>query len=708
MLRGREPAKAHLDPGEHAKPARQTAALFIRALKHATFGVLLQPYARASAEFSTLPSKHRPPTRDRGGLIGITVPIRHTLVPLSLASPLRSLMSNPYRAPLPLIRLVLNQAAQVAGADALPGYEEVLTDLAGPILESASRFASDVLSPLNSVGDRQPSRREGDAVVTPPGFLAAYEQFRDDGWASLAATREHGGQGLPLLVSAAVTEMWGGANLSFAMCPELTVGALEVLRVHAPASLVATYARRLASGEWTTAMCLTEPQAGSDLSTLRTRAESDGSSWRLFGRKIFISWGDHDLTDNIVHFVLARTLDAPPGLKGISLFLVPKKVPAADGGWIPNDIHTVSLEHKMGIRASPTCAMVLGEREGAQGWLIGKLHDGLGCMFTMMNHMRLGVGLHSSGLAERSLQLSSDYASERLQGRDATGAQRPIIEHPDVRRMLLTMKSLTLAARGLAYTAAATLDITHSAQDNERRSGAARRADLLTPIVKAWCSEVAVEVASLGVQVHGGAGFVDDCEISQIYRDARIGPIFEGTNYIQAQDLLGRKVLRDKGVGLGELLTDIEIAARMLTQAPEPTGCGTEQPPTGASTSGEGSAKGSGHPLEPLQAALLQGCAGLREATKQIMARSASEPEIVGATAYHFLHWLGLLAGGWQLGLSATRARTELTPDAARAVLDLAVFYGAHILPRAYAHEAIVRHGAEAVVKLAPTAGAYW
>ena len=620
-------------------------------------------------------------------------------VTLELPTALRFFMANSYQAPLALIRLALNQAAEVAGARELPGYEEVLTDLAEPILESAARFAADVLSPLNPVGDRQPSRLSADRVTTPPGFVAAYRRFREDGWVSLAAPQEHGGQGLPTLISAAVTEMWGGANLSFAMCPELTVGALEALRVHAPPDLVSSYASRLASGEWATAMCLTEPQAGSDLSTLRTRAERDGDSWRLFGRKIFISWGDHDLTDNIVHFVLARASDAPPGLKGLSLFLVPKKVPGAADELTQNDIHPVSLEHKMGIRASPTCVMALGEHGGARGWLVGKLHDGLGCMFTMMNHMRLGVGLHSLGLAERSLQLARDYARERLQGRDTSGAQRPIIEHPDVRRMLLTMKSLTLAARGSAYTAAATLDVAHSARDNNQRAAAMRRADLLTPVVKAWCSEVAVEVASLGVQIHGGTGFVDDAEISQVYRDARIGPIFEGTNYIQAQDLLGRKIVRDKGVTLRELLGDIERAARGLTLGPDTQGGTTAQVQTGAGPSGGGPDRG----LVTLQSSLLEGCARLREAANEIIARSSSEPELIGATAYHFLHWSGLLAGGWQLALSATRARAELPPSAARAVLDLAAFYGAHVLPRAAVHEAIVRHGAEAVTKVSPS-----
>ena len=590
-------------------------------------------------------------------------------------------MANRYQAPLALVRLALNQAAETSGARTLPGYDEALIDLAEPILENASRFAGDVLSPLNPVGDKTPSHCESNGVTTPPGFVEAYRRFREDGWASLAAPEEYGGQGLSTLISAAVTEMWGGANLSFAMCPELTVGALGALKVHGSEQLIDTYATHLASGEWATAMCLTEPQAGSDLSTLRTRAEPDGDAWRLFGRKIYISWGDHDLTENIVHFVLARTPDAPAGLKGISLFLVPKKVPAAAGTLTKNDIDAVSLEHKMGIRASPTCVMVLGEHDGARGWLVGRLHDGLGCMFTMMNHMRLGVGLHSLGLAERSLQLARDYARERLQGRDAAGAQRPIIEHADVRRMLLTMKSLTQAARGLAYTAAATLDVAHSAPDENQRAAANRHADLLTPIVKAWCSDVAVEVASLGVQIHGGMGFVDDAEISQVYRDARIGPIFEGTNYIQAQDLLGRKVIRDNAVVLGELLVEIEKAARVL---PAPANQGAAIP---------GSPIATASPLTPLRSGLLDGCARLRAATTELIANSAQQPDLVGATAYHFLQWLAVLAGGWQLALAATRAAAESDTGTARATADMAAFYAAHILPRALAHEATVRNG---------------
>lgn len=581
-------------------------------------------------------------------------------------------MTTTYEAPLHLMRLALHQAADATGLSTLDGMADVFGELADTVLESAARFAGEVLSPLNPAGDRSPARCTAEGVVTTPGFADAYRRFREDGWTSLGAPEEFGGQGLPLLLSAAVTEMWGGANLAFAMCPEVAVGAIEALRAHAPQELRETYLPRLVSGEWTASMALTEPQAGSDLSTLRTRAEPDGTAWRLFGRKIYISWGDHDMAENIVHLVLARAPDAPAGTKGLSLFLVPKFVPAADGTLVRNDVHAVSLEHKMGIRASPTCVLALGDAEGARGWLVGRLHEGLACMFTMMNHMRLGVGLHSTGLAERACQLALSHARERLQGRDARGEQRPIIEHADVRRMLLTMRALTHAARCLAYTAAAAIDVAHGAPDEAVRAAAERRASLLTPVVKAWCSETAVEVASLGVQVHGGAGFIDDAEISQVYRDARIGPIFEGTNYIQAQDLLGRKIVRDGGRELEALITEMEAAAQALS---------AEE-----------------HALARLRDGLLDGCARLRAAATELVSRAAKDTELVGATAYHFLHWLGVLAGGWQWALAARRA-VEDAGTHSRSVVQLAAFYAAHVLPRAAVHEAIVLGGAEAIAQ---------
>ena len=583
-------------------------------------------------------------------------------------------MVHTYQAPLLLMRNALSQAADAAGARGIESYDETLTELAEPILDGAARFAAEVLSPLNRVGDRSGSRLEPQGVVTPPGFAAAYGRFREDGWVSLGAPAEYGGQDLPMLVASAVTEMWGAANLSFSMCPELAVGTLEILRAHADPALIERYAPRIASGEWTGTMCLTEPQAGSDLSLLRTRAEADGDAWRLHGRKMFISWGDHDFTDNIVHFVLARTPDAPAGLKGISLFLVPKRIPTPEG-LQPNDIQAVSLEHKLGIRASPTCVMALGERAGARGWLVGHLNAGLACMFTMMNLMRLGVGVHSIGLAERALQLARTHARERIQGHDAAGHPCAIIGHADVRRMLLTMKALTHASRCLAYTVAATFDVSRRAADPDVRAEAARRLELLTPLVKGWCSDVAVEVASIGVQVHGGTGYMDDAEISQVYRDARIGPIFEGTNYIQGQDLLTRKVLRDEGLALRALIGDIERAAHRLPEPP--------------------------HPLGLLRTQLLEGSRRLLEMARHLRAQYATEREVIGTAAYHFLHALGVLAGGWQWALSAASASAAPSGAPTQALMDTATFYAAQILPRLHGYDAVIRHGAEPVLRAA-------
>jgi 3-(methylthio)propanoyl-CoA dehydrogenase len=590
-------------------------------------------------------------------------------------------MPNAYDAPLKHIRSSIDLAAATTGLDSVPEVRDALADVADSVLENAARFAHDVLSPLNPIGDRSPATCTEQGVVTSPGFPDAYRRFREDGWSSLSAPAEDGGMGLPTLIAVATGEMWAGANLAFAMCPEVAVGAIEALRHHSPASLRDEYLPKIVNGEWTAAMSLTEPQAGSDLSTVRTRAEPEkgqvtdaaGSAWRLFGRKIYISWGDHDFADNIVHLVLARTPDAPEGLRGISLFLVPKMVKGANGELVRNDMRAFSLEHKMGIRASPTCSMVMGEREGALGWLIGKRHEGLACMFTMMNTMRLGVGVHSLGLAERALQLARTHAHERMQGRGPGGSgQRPIIEHADVRRMLLQMKALTQAARGLVYTTAATLDVAQLAQDEATRSAASNRASLLTPIVKAWVSEIGNEVASLGVQVHGGTGYVDDAEISQVYRDSRIGPIFEGTNYIQAQDLLGRKIVRERGATLHALLDEIDATTNELpADLPQ---------------------------LAALRFQLSTSGKRLREATQDVIGLAAEDPELIGSIAHHYLQWVGILLGGWQWAIAAgsvaERAQSGGEGAAeAKAALDTAGFYAAHIMPRALAHEVIVRQG---------------
>ena len=581
-------------------------------------------------------------------------------------------MTVSYEAPLAMMRLALEQAARLSSLDALAAAAEALTDLAPAILESAARLAGEQLSRLNRIGDAAGAQLVGATVTTAPGFKEAYRRFCADGWPALAAPPTAGGQGLPMLIAAATTEMWGGANLAFAMCPEAASAAIEALLTHAEAPLRETYVPPLASGAWTASMCLTEPQAGSDLSTLRTSAEPDGESWRLSGRKIFISWGDHDLTDNIVHLVLARAAGAPPGVRGLSLFLVPKRLPGPDAPL--NDIRAIALEHKMGIRGSPTCAMALGEHGGARGWLVGALHGGLECMFTMMNHMRLGVGLHSVGLAERARQLALAYAQERLQGRNAAGAQRPIIEHADVRRMLLTMSVLTHASRCLAYSAAATLDVARAAPSEVERARATRRLALLTPLVKAWCSDTATEVASLGVQVHGGMGYMDDCEISQIYRDSRIGSIYEGTNYIQAQDLLVRKVLRVEFDTFVAWLDEMAEAARSLPEE---------------------------RALEGLRSGLASECAELARTAAQL---TRVDPEALGGAACAFLSWLGIVAGAWQWAETARGARAApLTESRAAALIGGAAFYAAHVLPRARAFAATVTGGASALAGVAPT-----
>jgi alkylation response protein AidB-like acyl-CoA dehydrogenase len=575
-------------------------------------------------------------------------------------------MPTAYEAPLAHIRTAIDQAAATTGLIEFDGYAESLGEVADSVLENAARFAREVLSPLNPIGDRTPSKCTPEGVVTPPGFPAAYRRFRSDGWTALNVPAEHGGLGLPTLVAVATSEMWAGANMSFAMCPELASGAVEALTSYASPEVRDEYLPRIVSGEWTTAMALTEPQAGSDLSTVRTMAIPDGDGWRLSGRKIYISWGDHDLSENIVHLVLARTPEAPEGLRGISLFLVPKRWPSEDGKLEANDIRAISLEHKMGIRASPTCAMVLGEHGGARGWLIGTRHEGLACMFTMMNHMRLGVGVHSLGCAERALQLARIHAHERVQGRNANGAQRPIIEHADVRRMLLMMKALTQSARHLLYLSAATLDVAHATGD----ATASARLGLLTPIVKAWISETAVEVTSLGVQVHGGTGYVDDSEISQLYRDARIGPIFEGTNYIQAQDLLGRKVLRDSGRALSSLLDEAQRAAEALPA--------------------------DNTALRALREGVITNCARIRSAVEVLQKDAPRDPDLIGAVAHAFLQWLGVLIGGWQQCVAASNALERRD----QASLDVAVFYGAHVLPRGSTYDATVANGS------APVSGA--
>ena len=444
-------------------------------------------------------------------------------------------------------RLILDEVAQVGEIEGGPDSETV-----DAVLEGAAALAEGEFAPLARIGDTLGSRWDNGVVTTPPGFKEAWNAFVEGGWMTLAAPEEQGGQGLPFVLSAALMDDLNAANVGFALCPMLSMGAIEAIERHGSDELKRDYLPKIVSGEWPATMNLTEPQAGSDVGALKTKAEPNGDgSWRLKGTKIFITYGEHDLSDQIVHMVLARTPGSPEGTRGISLFLVPKILP--DGS--RNDLRCVSIEHKMGIHASPTCVMSYGDEGGAIGWLVGPENGGMAAMFTMMNNARLNVGLQGVGIAERATQRAVAYALERKQGQ-RNRLPVPIAEHPDVRRMLMRMRALTMGARALAYYAFGQLD--RGARGDPQ---AAMRADVLTPLVKAWCTDVGCEVASLGVQVHGGMGYIEETGAAQHLRDARIAPIYEGTNGIQAADLVGRKLGLDGGLAFDGLIADIEAEA---------------------------------------------------------------------------------------------------------------------------------------------------
>jgi 3-(methylthio)propanoyl-CoA dehydrogenase len=480
-----------------------------------------------------------------------------------------------YTAPLEDIRFVLRRLIDLENLARLPGCEHATPDLVDQVLEEAARLARNELAPLNAAGDRAGSRLENGVVFTPAGFKEAYRKFTDGGWASLAFPVEWGGQGLPWTVATAVSEMWHSANMAFGLCPLLTEAAADALLKLGNDEQKRRYLPKLVSGEWTGAMCLTEPQAGSDVGALKTRAVRDGDRYRITGTKIFITYGEHDLTENIIHMVLARTPDAPAGSKGISLFLVPKFLLNEDGSPGPrNDLRCVSLEHKLGIHASPTCVMSFGDDEGAIGYLLGEEQSGMRAMFNMMNHARLSVGLEGLAIAERAYQGALRYAEDRIQGRRVkSGTTRParIIEHPDVRRMLLTMRSQIEAMRALIYTTAAALDRSIRAPDAAERERAQGRLDFLIPMAKAWCSDLGFEIASTALQVHGGMGYIEETGAAQHLRDARINLIYEGTNGIQAMDLASRKLAQAEGQLPWMLLDELRADLAALEKAGEET-----------------------------------------------------------------------------------------------------------------------------------------
>ena len=477
-----------------------------------------------------------------------------------------------YRAPVEDIAFTLKHSAGLKRALDEGLYGDLTEDVVDAVLEEAGKFASTVIAPLNTVGDKLGTPFKDGKVTMPPGWKEAYTAWSQGGWNGLAASEEWGGQGLPHALNAACIEMWNSASMAFGIGPVLTIGAIEALAAHGSDALKAKYLGKLVSGEWMGTMQLTEPQAGSDLALLRSKAERAGDgTYRITGQKIFITYGEHDLTDNIIHFVLARLPDAPAGTRGISLFLVPKFFVNDDGSLgARNDARCHSIEHKLGIHGSPTCTMVFGDEGGATGWLIGEENRGLNCMFTLMNSARLAVGLQGVAIAERATQQAFAYAQDRRQGR-ATGfdGTAPIIAHPDVKRMLLTMRALTRAARAICYATGAALDRSHRAPDDAARKAAHERASLLTPVAKAFSTDIGVEVASLGVQVHGGMGFVEETGAAQHYRDARIAPIYEGTNGIQAIDLVQRKLPLSGGATLKREISDMRAVVDAVAASGE-------------------------------------------------------------------------------------------------------------------------------------------
>jgi len=572
-------------------------------------------------------------------------------------------MSN-YSAPLKDMLFVMNELAGLDKVCALPGCEDMTPDLVESILDEAGKFASGVLAPLNKTGDEAGARWHDRQVTMPAGFKDAYVQYAEAGWNGFDCNPHFGGQGLPRLLSAAVREMWKSANMAFSLCPLLTNGAIEALELSGSDAQKQMYLPNMISGRWTGTMNLTEPQAGSDLAAIRTRAEPQGDgTYRIFGQKIFITYGEHDMVENIVHLVLARLPDAPEGVKGISLFVVPKFLVNADGSLgARNDAWCVSIEHKLGIHASPTCVMAFGDHGGAIGTLVGRPNEGLKYMFIMMNAARYAVGVEGLALAERAYQKALAYARERVQGRAIEGSPAPvaIVHHPDVRRMLMTMRSQTEAMRALAYSVAAAHDAAGRHPDSEERQRNQAFVDLMIPVVKGWLTETANEMAYLGVQVHGGMGFIEETGAAQHMRDARITTIYEGTTGIQANDLIGRKLAREGGVTLKAVIG-------MMRQ-------------TQAAMAGESQ-------LSRIAEALGAGIDALERAATYIVARYDADIRTVAVGAVPFLKLMGIVSGGWMMARAALAARRHMASGSidpfSPTKIASAEFFAANILPAA-------------------------
>ncbi|HEX2493334.1 MAG TPA: acyl-CoA dehydrogenase C-terminal domain-containing protein [Steroidobacter sp.] len=585
-----------------------------------------------------------------------------------------------YRAPLKELRFVLHDVLDDARLSRCKAYDEYSPDFADSVLEEAAKFAEGVLSPINRLGDLEGAKWTPDGVVMPAAFKRAFEQFVAGGWPQLRSAPEHGGQGVPSVLGVAVEELWASANLAFKLCPMLTQGVIEALERCGSEEQKHAYLPKLVSGEWTGTMNLTESQAGSDLGAIRTRAVPDGQCHRLYGQKIFITYGDHDYTPNIIHMVLARIEGSPPGTKGISMFIVPKVLVNADGSLGKrNDVRCVSIEHKLGIHASPTCVLSYGDREGAVGYLVGEPNRGLEYMFVMMNAARLSVGLEGYALAERSYQQALEYARTRVQGRPAgvqmeQGKTPPIAHHPDVKRMLLTMKSQADAARAIALCGALQLDLGRHDPEEAVRAAAQARGELLIPIIKGWSTELGVQLASLGVQVHGGMGFVEETGAAQYLRDARICPIYEGTTGIQAGDLVGRKLGRDAGAAMNALIADMR--AELRYPAPDDS------------------------TLRDCRVAAVDAVELLKQATDSVLQAHKIGPEHVQAIAVPYLMLSGLVIGGWLMARAYEVAVRRLDQDREfySAKQQTARFYLQHVLPQAAALARIVTNGGASVV----------
>ncbi len=582
-----------------------------------------------------------------------------------------------YHAPIRDMQFNLDELVPLSEITALPGYEEAGEDLVAAILEEGAKFASGVLAPLNWGGDQEGCQLVGDTVKTPKGFKEAYQQFSEAGWIGLSCDPDYGGQGLPSVVATAVNEMWHSANMAFTLCPMLNAGAVDAIHHHGSDEQKAMYLPNLISGQWSGTMNLTEPNAGSDLSVVSTKAVPDQDGrYRILGTKIFITFGEHDMSENIIHLVLARLPDAPPGIKGISMFIVPKFLVNADGSLGErNDLKCISIEHKLGIHGSPTAVMSYGEKTGAIGFLVGQPNRGLEYMFTMMNSARLAVGLEGVGISERAYQQAASYALQRVQGKiPGKSGNLPIAYHPDVSRMLMTMRAQIQAMRSLAYMAAAEIDRASRHPDAEQKALAQARVDLLIPIVKAWATEQSVDITSLGVQIHGGMGFVEETGAAQHFRDARITPIYEGTTGIQANDLLGRKIVRDGGKEARRLIDEMKGVANELS----------------ASSDLQFKSMGS-----TLGSAVLN----LERAVEWVLDVFPKNPAAAMAGAYPLLKCFGLVCGGWLLGRSALIAARHIgtgsTDSFYTQKIGVASFYSHHVLTGASGLSQAVRLGEE-------------